>query len=436
MEMRRLSEPLAFARTVRQLGVENDDSLRLAHLLVTETVRRKNFIDGFIDAVIKPATMDEFSLGLQAFLRLYVYQTRIAGNWSGPNLKEAESIAKLARSILGWRTMMKVEPFLGLLQTERRATVFAGASDDERVGLETFHPAWFVRYCFRLFGRSGAIAMLEANAGPPPTYVRLNTLKADEEEILEKLRNDGVELDRVEQLRCTYRVRVARQPITRTSSFREGLLYVQDKESCFAVEAADPRPGMTVLDVCAAPGAKTAYLGQLMENKGRIICVDYSRRRMDVWRGQVARMSVGVAEPVIADARLSLPVCVDADVVVLDPPCTGTGTFGKMPWAKWRLTPNSVGRMAEVQWSMLNNVADRVRDGGVLIYSTCSVTVEENEMLVERFLKWHPEFSLAEISPRLGLPGLRGLDRCRRLYPHLHGCNGFFLARLVKAGVD
>jgi len=432
IEMRRLSEPLAFARTVKQLGIEDHDSLRLAHMLVSETVRRQNFIDKFINDIMKPATLDEYSLGVQAFLRLYVYQMRMAKNWSSPNLKEAGSIAKLARSVLGWKTLNKVEPFLGVLLTQQCATVFAGAGDEEQVGLQTFHPAWFVRYCFKLFGRNQTIAMLEANAQPPPTYLRLNTLKAEEKQILERLSEEGVRLEKVEQLLYTYKVTTAKQPVTRTSSFKEGLFYVQDKASCFTVEAANPQPGMTVLDVCAAPGAKTTYLAQLMQNRGSILSIDYSKRRITVWKSQIAHMGVEIAEPIIADARTPLPFTEEADITVLDPPCTGTGTFGKVPSAKWRLTPQSIERMSEIQWQMLNNYADKVKSGGTLIYSTCSITTEENEMLIEKFLKWHPELSLSEITPRIGSPGLRGLEMCQRLYPHTHKCNGFFIAKLSK----
>jgi 16S rRNA (cytosine967-C5)-methyltransferase len=189
---------------------------------------------------------------------------------------------------------------------------------------------------------------------------------------------------------------------------------------------------MTVLDVCAAPGAKTTYLAQLMQNRGGICSVDYSLRRMQVWRKEVSRMGVKIAEPVMADACVSLPFALEADVVVLDPPCTSTGVFAKQPSAKWRLTPRSIEKMTDIQWRMINNCAEKVKSGGVLTYSTCSITVEENEMIVERFLKRHPEFSLAEITPKLGVPGLRGLDRCQRLYPHIHESNGFFIAKLLK----
>ena len=432
MEMRKLSERLALARTIKQLRIHNPDAVRLAHRLVCETVRRRNFIDKFVNNALKPEAISEFQLGVQAFLRLYVYQTRIAKNWSKINVEEAENIAKLARSILGWRTLRKVEHVLGLLLTQKPASIVEGVSDEEKTGLLTFHPTWFVRYCFRLLGRREAIALLEANMNPPPTYIRLNTLKASENEILKKLVEGGIQIEKVEGLAHAYEVISAKQPLTRTESFREGLFYIQDKASCFAAEAANPKPEMTVFDVCAAPGAKTTYLAQRMRNRGRIYSVDYSRRRMNVWRRENARMGVENAIPVIADACNPLPIRTEADIVILDPPCTSTGAFGKLPSAKWRLTRRSVDKMAEIQWKMLNSCVENVKPGGALIYSTCSVTVEENEMLIERFLKWHPSYSLAEITPKIGLPGLRGLEKCVRLYPHIHRCNGFFIARLSR----
>jgi 16S rRNA (cytosine967-C5)-methyltransferase len=432
MEMRRLSEPLALARTVKQLGMTDHNVVRMAHLLISETVRRQNFIDRFIDNILKPDSLSEFSLGTQAFLRLYVYQTRIAKNWSRTDFNEAENIVRLVRSILGWKTLQSVEPILGALLTQGPTSVFEGGSDEEQIGLRTFHPSWFVKYCMELFGRRETIDMLQSDTEPPPTYVRINTLKDDENGILERLTQDCIKVEKVDGLKYTYEVTATPRPVARTESFLEGLFYVQDKASCFAVEAGNPEPGMTVFDVCAAPGAKTTYLAQLMQNKGQIISLDYSRRRMTTWKNEIDKTGVRIAEPIIADARTRLPFVEQADVMILDPPCTSTGTFSKMPSAKWRLTPSSAEKMAEIQWQMLNNCSEYVKPGGTLVYSTCSITVEENEMLVERFMKWHPEFLLTEISPRIGLPGLRGLDKCRRLYPHIHRCNGFFIAKMLK----
>jgi 16S rRNA (cytosine967-C5)-methyltransferase len=376
--------------------------------------------------------MEDLRLDVSSFLQLYVYQTRIAKNWTKTDLKEAENIAKLARAILGWKTLREVEPFLGSMLTREVESLLRASGDEERIGLSTFHPTWFVRYCIILFGRKEAVAFLEGSIHPPPVCIRLNTLKASPEEILAKLDAESVKLDKTEHLKHAYKVTHTSQPLTRTTSYQEGLLYVQDKASCYAAEVADPKPGMTVLDVCTAPGAKTTYLAQLMQNQGTIYSLDYSGRRMKTWKQEVIRMGASITEPVIADARGNLSLKVEADLSVLDPPCTSTGVFGRQPSAKWRLTPASIEKMAEIQWQMIANCADVTKSGGNLVYSTCSITVEENEMIIERFLKWHPEFRLAEINPKLGLPGLRGLEKCQRLYPHLHESNGFFIAKLVK----
>jgi len=255
-----------------------------------------------------------------------------------------------------------------------------------------------------------------------------------EENILKKLKNEGATVAMEPKIKYTYRLLENKLPLTRMQSFREGLFYIQDKASCLAAEASTPKSGMTVLDVCAAPGAKTTHIAQLMRNKGSIYSVDYSKRRMTVWRKEIERMGVKIASPVVADACKLLPVKLEADLVVLDPPCTSTGAFAKAPSAKWRLTSRSIAHMANIQWKMLNNCAEYVKEDGYLVYSTCSVTLEENEMLIERFLKWHPDFALTDISPKIGMDGFRGLSQCQRLFPHLHECNGFFIAKLGRQG--
>ncbi len=432
MEMQKLNERLALAKTVKQLGISDSDAVRLAHRLVIETVRRRNFIDKFINDALKRSSISEFAFGVQAFLRLYVYQTRIANNWSKIDINKARNLSRLARSILGWAVLRKVERVLGLLLTQKPNLALRDMGDEERIGLLTSHPTWFVRYCFRLFGRKEAIAMLEANKQTSPTYVRVNTLKGDAKEILDRLLEDGIRVEEVKPLKHTYKAAGSNQPLIRTESFKEGLFCIQDKASCFAAEAANPKSEYNLLDVCAAPGTKTTHLTQLMKNRGAIYSVDYSRRRMKIWKREIGRTGAEIAVPIIADACRPLPLKTEADLVVLDPPCTSTGVFRKLPSAKWRITRRSVDKMSEIQWRMICNCAENVKVGGVLIYSTCSITVEENEMLIERFLKWNPDFQLARITPKIGSPGLRGLDECQRLYPHIHQSNGFFIAKLLK----
>ena len=213
----------------------------------------------------------------------------------------------------------------------------------------------------------------------------------------------------------------------------EGLFIVQDKASVLVGEVADPKPGDTVLDVCAAPGVKTSHMAQLMGNTGRIVSVDNHGGRLKAWETLTRRMGVTNAKAVQGDAAKpgGLPD-VEADVVLVDPPCTGTGVFHESPSSKWRLTAASVKRMADIQWRILSNAATHVKHGGSLVYSTCSVTVEENEGVVLRLLDERPDYRLVRAEPRIGSPGLKGLGEAQRLYPYMHDCSGFFVAKLAR----
>lgn len=432
IEMRRLNERAALMRTVKQLGTKDPSAIRFAYGLVVETERRKNLIDKFIDNVVEPKKISDYDLGIQAFLRLYVYQTRVVKNWGKINFKEAENIASLGRAILGWQTMREVEPFLGFLLTRQIAPLLETATEIERISLQTFHPTWFVEYCFKLFGHDEATSFLQGSMKAPPTYIRVNTLKGNEEEAVQKLKSEGVELEKTLHLNYIYEIIASKKPLNALTSYAEGLFYVQDKASCFATQIALPQPKSMVFDVCAAPGAKTTFLAQLMKNQGMIYSFDFSAKRMKTWKKETARMGSEIAEPIVSDIRVSLPVLGEADLVVLDPPCTSAGVFAKQPSTKWRLSPKSVQNMAEIQWQMINNCAEKVAGEGVLTYSTCSITLEENEGIIERFLKDHSDFKLVEIEPKIGLPGLKGLTKCQRLYPNIHKCNGFFIAKLQK----
>jgi 16S rRNA (cytosine967-C5)-methyltransferase len=432
IELRRLGERMALAKAAKQLGITNASAIGLAHKLVFEATRRLNIIDAVINTVLEPRSLSNFKLGVQSFLRLFTLETKF--NEGADNYEKAISLARIGRSILGWRELNDVEETLGRILNTSVESLLKKVNDEERVALQTYNPTWFVRYCFHTLGRSEALKFLESIGKVSPTYIRINTLRASEENCLARIEKEGIIIEKVPILQYTYRVAKSRQPLIRTESFREGLFYIQDKASCLAAEIANPKTDEKVLDVCAAPGAKTTYMAQLMYNKGSIYSVDYSKRRMNVWKREVKRMGVENVMPVMADAQKTLPFKLNADIVVLDPPCTSTGAFGKVPSAKWRLTKRSISHMAEIQWNILNNCKDYVNENGFLIYSTCSVTLEENEILIEKFLKWNPEFVLADASPRIGLQGLRGQSQCQRLYPNLHECNGFFVAKLEKLG--
>jgi 16S rRNA (cytosine967-C5)-methyltransferase len=425
MELRRINGRLALTRTARQLDVRDESTLRHAFRLIMEVTRRRNALDHLAAQALGQEGLEGFSLGVRSFLRVYASEVK----YGETTYQEAVEMAGLAREILGSRELAPVEEALDLIpHVEIR---LEGLSEDEATALRTFHPAWYVRYCTELLGREEALTLLLAP--DLPTYVRINPIMGAEEETLERLRREGVELEGEPGMDHAFRVVRQTRPLNLLGAHRDGLFTFQDQASVLAGLVAAPEPGMTVLDVCAAPGGKTGHLAQLMGGRGRIHSLDFSERRLEAWRREMERLGVGNAVSVLGDARRpgDFPD-VEADLVLVDPPCTGTGTFNRIPSGKWRLTRRSIGRMAAIQRRILDNSAGHVGNGGSIVYCTCSITREENEMVIQGFLQTHAGFELMEAEPRIGLPGLMGQVEAQRLYPHIHGCNGFYVAKLGR----
>lgn len=428
MELRNLSEQHALSLTAKQLGLEDREALGLAYKMIHETTRKKNLIDSLIRHALAPESLDGLELGVQSFLRLYVNQIKLGKG----RLEDAARAADIGRQILGWRTLQRVEEALGKLYGIRLDAVLTGVNDVDKTAYQTFHHPWYVRYCFRSFGRATALKILGSSNMPPPCYICLNTVRGDEDNLLRQIETDGVRLRKETELRYTYRVAKSSTPITKIKSFTEGLFTFEDKSSGFAVEAAQPSQSMSVLALCSRFDGKITHLAQMIGGKGKIIVADDSKRKLARLKKETERLNIKNVYLVVIDANAAFPINATLDMVFLNPPSSQTGLLGKMPHLKWRLTLQALRSFAEKQWQTLNAFAPLVRKGGVMFYHTYSLAVEENEAAIERFIKWHPEFKLTPIAHEMGQPGLRGLDYCRRLYPHLDECLGLFAAKLVK----
>lgn len=312
IEFENLGDSSALLKTTKQLGISDAGVISEAHKLMMETIRRRNFIDKIVDSALSPRSILDLKLGVRSFLRLFTYKTK----FFGVSKKEAIRLANLGRSILGWHELSPVEEALAKILAIDLEEVIKGLSDEEAIALKTFHPVWFVKYCINLFGRDESLKLLGYNVKVPPTYIRINSLRGDKEAILKKIDEAGISVKSVESP-FAYKIIDTKVPLVKSQPYREGLFYIQDLSSCFAVEAIRPTPGSIVLDVCAAPGAKTTYLAQFMENRGEIYAIDYSIPRSNVLKGELARMGVKIANPIIADAYKPLPLKTIADTVLL-----------------------------------------------------------------------------------------------------------------------
>jgi len=426
MELSGLSERQGFLKAAKQLGIENLDSLRLAFRMVTETLRRLNMIDMIVEHGSEPKRIGEWSLGVKNFLRLFTYWT----HFRKKNLRETIEFLNCSRKILGPSEIRPAEYSLVKILITKPKILIETMPEPARVGYETYHEEWFIHYCYRLLGRDEALKMLRRNIRPPPTYIRINQLRGGG--AVEDIMGEGVSMVKVEGVKDLWKVEKSPKPLVKLESYRRGMFQIQDLASQVACLAADPKPGSVVLDVCAAPGVKTCSLAQLMRNEGLIISVDSSKARMNIWSREVNRMGVKSTHPTICDARQSLPFNISADVTLLDPPCSNSGLFAKTPSAKWRVEPQDIQRLAANQYRMLEESARHVKVGGTLIYSTCSILLEENELIIERFLRVHPEFMLAPIQLGLGSDGLRELHGAKRFYTHRDESNGYFIAKTIR----
>lgn len=291
------------------------------------------------------------------------------------------------------------------------------------------HPQWLVKRWVERYGVDNARQMLAANNRRPDLTLRVNRLKIDFSYFLSKLENLQVQFSRSSVLDFFVRVKHM-TGIGGSEMFRQGFFVVQDESAGVAVQLLDPKPGERVLDLCAAPGGKTTFIGELMRNVGEILAVDRYETRLSLVKNACQRLGIANTHFVTADA--STLETAPADRVIVDAPCSGLGVLAKKPDAKWKREPEDITDLAGIQRSILANAARHVKPGGVLVYSTCTTEPEENIGLVRAFLAEHPEFHIEPAGSFVN-PQLVHADGYVETLPHQHGMDGSFAIRLKKS---
>lgn len=276
------------------------------------------------------------------------------------------------------------------------------------------HPGWLCRRWAGRWGREKTVRLLEWNNSPAPAFARVNTLKASVEMLLEKWAREGVQAEPAgvdwAGEGTLFRL-VSSPPVGALESFRSGFFYVQDPSTLLAVHMLQPRRGESILDLCAAPGGKTTYIAQIMQNEGRVVARDLAAARLKMVAENAARLGASCIE--LASEQRS-----GFDRVLVDAPCSNTGVMRRRVELRWRIKPEEIVRLAANQSDLLRAASSQVRPGGTLVYSTCSLETEENEAVVRAFLAAHPAFSL---------------DAERALTPFDDAVDGAYCARLLRS---
>jgi 16S rRNA (cytosine967-C5)-methyltransferase len=289
---------------------------------------------------------------------------------------------------------------------------------------------------WRELGAEGACALMARDNEPGELALRANTLLAGADALARELplacHRDALIPEAL----------VLEEPFDMHASalWREGRFIAQSRAAMLVARMLAPEPGQRVLDLCAAPGGKTTHIAALMQGTGEVVAVERNRARAGALARTAERMHASSVRVEIGDARLPRHEGAVYDRVLVDPPCSGLGTLQAHPDLRWRSVAAGVGEMAAVQARILSAGAGVLRPGGMLVYSTCTISPIENERLIASFLDSHPEFAVDDLSAempayshdRIGSEGEGGLAGTLLTLPHLDHTAGFFIARLRR----
>lgn len=290
------------------------------------------------------------------------------------------------------------------------------------------HPSWMVKRYVERFGREETEKLLLANNEKPYLTLRVNTLKTTPEEFGKLLESVHLRYRRGKYNPEFFQLQNLTN-ITAWEYFKKGYFNIQDESTGLACKLLDVKPGMKVLDMCAAPGGKTAFLAALMQNSGEIVAIDKFEARLNLLKKNNDRLGLTCVTTVESDALEFEGGPFDR--VLADVPCSGTGTLSKKPDIKWKKDIFDIRKMTDAQLKLLKKAAALVNVGGVIVYSTCSIENEENFDVVKKFLDENPDFVL-ESAKGIFPDDVLDSNGCVQTFPHRHQMDGAFAAKLVR----
>ncbi len=296
-----------------------------------------------------------------------------------------------------------------------------------RLGITHSVPEELVAHYIAHYSEDLTQRLLPAFLGGRPLYIRVNTCKTDEATVIDALAKEGMTATKTDfaNTLCL----TAHGDLTQTEAFQNGLFHVQDPASGYACRALDPRPGMRVLDVCAAPGGKSFTLAQMMENQGELIACDIYDHKIDLIQKGADRLGLSVIRPTLRDANAKDEIG-EFDRILCDLPCSGLGILGRKPEIRYK-SVTFLDDLPDLQYGMLRSSLTHLKVGGVLVFSTCTFHPKENEENLARLLQEYPN-----LQPYPILPDLERVcgeaSHYINLFPHVHGTDGFFVSAVRK----
>lgn len=435
--LRRVFERGAYADEALQAEARELDARdrALAQRLAYGAVQRRATLDSVLERLAgrPPARLDA---PLVAALRLGLYELLYLDG--APDYAIVADAVELAKTH-GRAGHGLVNAVLRRAAREGAGELLAGLSDEtpQQAALQHSHPEWIARLWWLTLGPQAARALMAAGNEPGELALRANTLRTDAAKLARELPVASHRDPLIPE------ALVIEEPFDVHGSplWQSGDLHAQSRAAMLVARALAPRSGERVLDLCAAPGGKTTHLAALMEGSGEVVAVERDRRRAGVLARTAERLGAINVRVEVADAELPRPSGDTFDRVLVDPPCSGLGTLQAHPDLRWRVTPESIAKMAGAQARMLAAGAAALRPDGVLVYATCTISPTENERTISAFLDSNPDFRIDDLAAELpgygagsALDGSDARDACAVLtLPHRDRTAGFYIARLRRS---
>jgi 16S rRNA (cytosine967-C5)-methyltransferase len=431
--VRRVFERGAYADRALQseAGALDARDRALAMRLAYGAIQRRDTLDHVIERLAgrAPGRLDASVL---AALRLGLYELLyLSGAPDRAVVADAVELAKIhsppTRAGHGL-----VNAVLRRAAREGAGVVLGDLREDtpEQAAIAHSHPQWIARLWWEELGAREARALMAADNEPGELALRVNTLRAEPAAVARGL---GVPTHTDPELGEAL-VLDGPLDLHRSEAFRSGAILAQSRAAMLVARAVDPQPGERVLDLCAAPGGKSTHLAALMGDEGEVLGVERNPARAAELRDTAQRLHARSVRVDISDAALPRPEGAVFDRVLVDPPCSGLGTLQSRADLRWRVTPAHVEELVAVQAAILAAGAHALRPGGVLVYSTCTISPAENERQIERFLARHPHFALEDLTMEQQIHTHPRAQMFLLTMPHRDRTAGFFIARMRRVG--
>ncbi|MFX1329379.1 MAG: RsmB/NOP family class I SAM-dependent RNA methyltransferase [Promethearchaeota archaeon] len=293
----------------------------------------------------------------------------------------------------------------------------------------------------QFLGLNETVNMLKANEKKLTPTIRVNTLKISALELKKRLEEKGFELEQVEWIPYGFKILKESYNLGSSHEFLQGYYYLQNVASMLSAIILDPKSNEIVIDMCSAPGSKATHMAQLMQNQGTLILIDRNKNRIPALEMNLRRMGIINSIVLNMDSINLSHLKIKADKILLDAPCTGEGLIRQDPSRKRNKKMKDIEKMALIQKKLLEAGLMTLKVGGKLLYCTCSIAPEENELVINAVLEKTKNFAIIEISERFGVNGLTkifgnslmdDLKFSQRLYPHIHDTIGFYFCLIKK----